>query len=154
MIWILGQESTQDRTFDEVEQKLVEKFVAGGGNLFVSGSEIGWDLEHGDHGRAFLHDTLKCRFEADDADTYEVNGVADGIFADLEKLTFDDGTHFYDVANPDVLSPTEGGKVALKYAKSGGAAAIQTAGCWGARKCGGVRFSVRDHQFGSRSSLR
>jgi hypothetical protein len=131
VIWILGQESTQDRTFDEVEQKLVEKFVAGGGNLFLSGSEIGWDLEHGDHGRTFLHDTLKCRFEADDADTYEVNGTADGIFADLAKLTFDDGTLFYDVAKPDVLSPTEGAKAALKYAKSGGAAAIQNAAAGG-----------------------
>jgi len=131
VIWILGEESTKDHTFDETEQKKIEAFLAGGGNLFVSGTEVGWDLDHEDHGRSFCHDTLKAKFAADDADTYEVVGAQDGIFADLPKLTFDNGKLFYDADHPDVLSPEAGAQIALDYANSAGAAAIQSAGVGG-----------------------
>ena len=131
VIWILGQESTKNRTFDETEQKKVEAFIAGGGNLLVSGTEIGWDLDHEDHGRDFYQKTLKARFAADDAGTYELAGAPDGIFADMPKVKFDDGKQFYDAAYPDVMSPEEGAKVALAYANAAGAAGIQAAGTGG-----------------------
>jgi hypothetical protein len=131
VVWILGQESAKNRTFDETEQKKVEAFIAGGGNLLVSGTEIGWDLDHEDHGRAFYQKSLKARFAADDADTHEVNGAPEGIFADLPKVKFDDGKEFYDAAYPDVMTPEEGAKVALTYANAAGAAGIQAAGAEG-----------------------
>jgi hypothetical protein len=130
-IWILGEESTRDHTFDDEEQARVEKFVAGGGNLFVSGTEIGWDLDHEDHGRAFCHDTLKTEFVTDDADTYEVTGAPGGIFASISKLAFDNGKQFYDADFPDVIRPREGGQVAFKYANGAGDAGVQVAGAGG-----------------------
>ena len=42
--WYAGEESSADDSFDETEQSLVAAYLDGGGNLFVSGSEIGWDL--------------------------------------------------------------------------------------------------------------
>jgi hypothetical protein len=131
VVWILGQESAKNRTFDETEQKLVAAFVAGGGSLLVSGTEIGWDLDHEEHGRDFYQKTLKARFAADDADTHEANGAADSIFADLAKINFDDGTAFYDAAYPDVMTSEEGAKVAMTYGNGAGAAAIQAAGANG-----------------------
>ena len=44
VIWILGDESTSDHTFNQIEQDSVEAFLKNGGCLFVSGSEIGWDI--------------------------------------------------------------------------------------------------------------
>jgi hypothetical protein len=128
VVWILGEESTKDRTFDESEQMLVEKFVAAGGNLFVSGTEVGWDLDHKDHGRSFFKSTLGSRFVADDAGTYEVGGVEGRIFWDVPPFTFDNGTEFYDAEFPDVIEPAEGAVVALKYANGAGAAGVQVKG--------------------------
>ena len=54
MIWILGEESTVNDTFDATEQTKVEQFIAGGGNLFVTGAEIGWDLDQQNNGRTFF----------------------------------------------------------------------------------------------------
>lgn len=125
VVWMLGEESSKDRTFDDVEQAKVEKFIARGGNLFVSGSEIGWDLDYEDHGRSFLSNTLKTKFVADDAETYDVAGAEGGIFADLSKLKFDDGEVVYDVDYPDVIEPVASARAALRYANGKGAAGVQ-----------------------------
>jgi hypothetical protein len=126
VIWILGTESTHDHTFDDTEQKKVEAFIAGGGNLFVSGSEIGFDLDEKRNGRSFYQNTLKAKFIADSAKTYDVAGAAGSIFAGL-KLSFDNGSQFYDVDSPDVIAPQSSAKAALNYAEDKGVAAIQVA---------------------------
>jgi hypothetical protein len=131
VIWILGRQSTKDHTFDGGEQKKVEAFIAGGGNLFVSGTDIGWDLDHEGHGRSFFNDTLKTKFVADDAKSYEVAGAAGSIFADLAKLSFDDGKLYYDAERADVISPGESAILALSYTNSAGGAATQLAGMGG-----------------------
>ena len=48
-------------TFNESEQKKVEAFIAAGGNLFVSGTDIGWDLDHEGHGRPRGHPSTRSR---------------------------------------------------------------------------------------------
>src|SRR5690606_12804878 len=80
VIWILGEESTEDKTFNVSEQSKVQQFIAGGGNLFLSGSEIGWDLDAQGGGVAFYEGTLKANYIADDANTYNVNVTTGGIF--------------------------------------------------------------------------
>jgi len=127
VIWILGNESTRDHTFDSAEQKKVEQFIDRGGNLFVSGSNIGWDLDEKKNGRPFYRETLKAKFVADSAKTYDVAGAAGSIFEGL-KFSFDDGSQIYDVGSPDVIAAQEGAHVALDYANAAGAAAIQAAG--------------------------
>lgn len=128
VVWDLGQESTKDHTFDATEQAKVEAFIAGGGNLLVSGSEIGWDLDHENNGQPFFHNVFKSKFVADNARTHEVVATGDGIFAGMTSVTFDDGELIYDVRHPDVISPQQGAKAALTYANSAGAASVQVAG--------------------------
>ena len=41
VFWILADESTIDETFNSVEQQFVKYYLESGGNLFISGSEIG-----------------------------------------------------------------------------------------------------------------
>lgn len=139
VIWILGTESTADRTFDATEQSLVEQFVAGGGHLFVSGAEVGWDLDSQNNGRTFFRTTLGAVYSADDAGTYQVTAAAGGIFAGLSGFSFSNGTNFTgldgqtcNIAYPDVLTAPSGSAVALAYSGgTGGAAAIQRAGTGG-----------------------
>ncbi len=139
VVWILGTESTAGRTFDATEQTLVEQFVAGGGHLFVTGAEVGYDLDGQNNGRTFFRTTLGAGYSSDDAGTYQVTAPAGGIFAGLSGIGFSNGSSFasldgqtYNVAYPDVLTAQAGSTVALTYSGgTGGAAAIQRAGAAG-----------------------
>ena len=68
VVWILGEESTANDTFNATEQTKVDAVPRGGGNLFVTGAEIGWDLDQQNNGRTFFESTLKGNYVADDAE--------------------------------------------------------------------------------------
>jgi N-acetylmuramoyl-L-alanine amidase/Fibronectin type III domain len=124
VIWILGEESTENDTFNLNEQTLVANYLTGGGQLFLSGAEIGWDLDQQNNGRAFYNSILRADYVADDANTYNVSGITGSIFAGL-NFTFDNGSQFYDVTFPDVLAPSAGSTAALSYSGgTGGTAGI------------------------------
>ena len=126
VIWILGEESTADDTFNATEQTKVEQFIANGGSLFVTGAEIGWDLDQQNNGRSFYETTLKGNYVADDANTYSVSGIAGSIFAGL-SFSFDNGAQFYDTDFADVVTPQAGASAALNYSGGAGNAGIQVA---------------------------
>ena len=46
LFWIAGDESTVDETFNSSDQAIVESFLENGGDFFLSGSEVGWDLDY------------------------------------------------------------------------------------------------------------
>lgn len=121
VIWMSGEESSADDTFNATEQTHVEQYLAGGGHLFASGAEIGWDLDHLNNGRTFFRTSLKATYAADDANTYTATGSIGGIFAGLD-LSFDDGQQFYDVNFADVLTANSGATVLATYSTGGGAA--------------------------------
>lgn len=127
--WLLGEESTRDESFSTSEQTLVRGYLAGGGRLLVSGSEIGWDLDQRGTttDRAFYHDVLGARYVRDDAATYAFRPVAGSVFAGLASGVFDDGTHgTYDVDYPDVVVPSDARSTpALYYGTGSDVAAIQ-----------------------------
>jgi N-acetylmuramoyl-L-alanine amidase len=131
--WILGEESTADETFSTSEQTLVSAFLDGGGRLFVSGAEIGWDLDYRGSAadRAFYNDYLKAAYVGDDAATYQVGATVGGIFAGL-GFFFDDSTHgAYDVDWPDQIDAYGGSVVDLTYVGgSGGNAGVEYTGTY------------------------
>lgn len=139
VVWILGAESTIDDTFSATEQTKATSFINAGGNLFLSGSEIGWDLDQQNNGRTFYENTLKSNYVADDAGTYTATAAAGGIFAGMSSFVFSNGsaysqldTQVYDVVYPDVIAPQPGAVSALTYSGgTGGTAAIQVAGTSG-----------------------
>jgi hypothetical protein len=128
VIWSLGDESTDDETFSSSEQVLVKEYLKQGGRLFVSGSEIAWDLDYRGSAtdKGFIHDYLKTAYRADDAGSYRVTGVAGTVFEDL-TLNFDDGSHgVYEEDYPDAFS-ANGSQAALVYG-NGQIAALQFQG--------------------------
>ena len=128
VVWISGEESTADDTFDATERTLVSNYLSGGGKIFVSGAEIGWDLDSQGtvQTRAFYNNSLRADYVSDDASTHSAQGSAGSIFAGL-SFSFDDGTQgLYDVNFPDVISPLGGATTAMTYVGgTGGGAAIQ-----------------------------
>jgi hypothetical protein len=124
VIWILGAESTADETFSSGEQARVQAYLDAGGALFVSGSEIGWDLDSRGTAsdRAFMHNYLKSAYVADapgnQSNTwYRITGTAEGAFAGFPEFSFDNGTQgTYNVSWPDVLTGMNGGGIVLRYA--------------------------------------
>ena len=129
VFWILGDESTHDGTFNKDEQDLVREYLQNGGMLFVSGSEIGWDLSHlgTRYDYDFYSNFLKAEYVNDDAATYLAHGNDGTPFAGL-TLHFDDGTHgTYNVKYPDVIKPLNGSLSGFTY-DNGGSAGVYFSG--------------------------
>ncbi|MFZ5477172.1 MAG: hypothetical protein ACOZNI_10390 [Myxococcota bacterium] len=101
VIWLLGDESTADRTFDDAEMAAISAYVDGGGTLIVSGAEVGYASDPD-----WLADTLHAEFVEDDAGT---DGFAQWLFGSA-----------YPEDYPDVL---DGDEVIWTY-DTGGAAAV------------------------------
>jgi len=137
VVWLLGDESTHDETFSAAEQALVKSYLEAGGRLFVSGSEIAWDLDQDNSSsgstpedEAFLHSYLKADYVADDAGVYSVAGAAGGIFSGM-SFQYGTSTSPYPEDYPDAIRPVGGGRAALLYANSGRIAAVQYEGIFG-----------------------
>ena len=115
--WFTGEESTVDKSLNAAEILLIKNYLNAGGNLMISGAELGWDL-----GRAasanvdldFFNNYLKAVYVGDDATTYDFAGTAS--FSNGLTGTFDNSTNgYYDVDFPDRASAAAGGIVALNY---------------------------------------
>ncbi|MCC6158607.1 MAG: N-acetylmuramoyl-L-alanine amidase, partial [Deltaproteobacteria bacterium] len=129
VVWIAGEESFGDDTFDPDEQLLVADYLDAGGRLFVSGSEIGWDLwALGDSAdREFFTDYLRAVYTNDSSGTGAVS--ASGIFAGIAPFAFDfDDYTIYAADWPDCVKAVGGGSTDMAYVggtcSSGGGAAV------------------------------
>jgi hypothetical protein len=133
--WVLGEEALLEQTrtdvsLDSSERVALETFLNAGGALFISGSEIAWDLDYHGHDRDFYRGLLRARYAEDDAGTYQVTPVFGSIFDGMDGFGFD-APGEYDADYPDILSPHGGSTEALRYAGGAeGSAAVQhEAGC-------------------------
>ena len=138
VIWISGEEGTADESFSATEQQKVAQYLENGGKLFVSGSEIGYDLvEKGSSADQQFYTTyLKAQYVRDRVATYTIAPTSSGIFTGLGQMHFDNGTHgTYDVDYPDGIKPANGAQFCMKYPGFStftyGGAGIQYAGLFG-----------------------
>ena len=138
VLWISGEEGTANESFGNAEQLLIAEYLENGGKLFVSGSEIGFDLvERGNGGdKIFYQKFLKAEYIRDKVNSHAISGTAAGIFAAISGATFDDGSHgTYNVDFPDGIKPLGGSVQNMTYdgfdANTFGGAGIQYAGTFG-----------------------
>ncbi|MDT3697487.1 MAG: T9SS type A sorting domain-containing protein [Ignavibacterium sp.] len=121
--YILGDESTADETFSNTEQQIVKNFLKNGGNLFVSGAEIAWDLDNkgSSSDKDFIHNYLKSQYVYDAPNNisgtyYQAEPVSSGIFDGIGVINFDNGTQgTINVQYPDVVKGVNGGVNCLQY---------------------------------------
>ena len=120
--FILGDESTEHETFSATEQLFVQQYLESGGKIFVSGSEIGWDLfEKGTPSdKNFYTNYLKAVYKSDDALSLFVNGVSSSIF---KNHGFKIGQSFEE-DYPDEIDATGGSTICFQYNNLKGAGII------------------------------
>ncbi|MCK4447315.1 MAG: hypothetical protein KAW56_09565, partial [Candidatus Marinimicrobia bacterium] len=125
VFWILGDESTHDETFSNTEQDIVKSYLKNGGQLFVSGSEIAWDLDQDNSSSGttpadeqFLYNYLKADYKQDNSGINNVQGITGSIFDGL-SFQFDDGSQgIYEEDYPDVINSINGSSACLKYSST------------------------------------
>jgi hypothetical protein len=136
--WILGEEGTSTESFSNDEQDVVKAFLENGKSLFVSGSEIGYDLvsQGSQQDALFYQNYLKAEYIVDDALSYSFSGAFSSIFSSISLTTFDNGSSGgYNVDYPDGIKPAGGSLIGLVYGgvdyNTRGGAAIYYDGLFG-----------------------
>ncbi|MCX7017764.1 MAG: fibronectin type III domain-containing protein [Candidatus Sumerlaeota bacterium] len=133
--WTLGDESTADESFSCQEQLRVQDYLSRGGNLFVSGSEIAWDLVNKANminDAAFAANYLKIGYASDGSggNGYSYSGIAGTPFEGMSGA-FDNGANgTFNVATPDVYTVQPGAQAILRYG-TGQTAAVSCKGLFG-----------------------
>lgn len=127
VIWAAGQDSVEDEALSLAEQSALSLYLSQGGKLFISGSDIGFDLIGNGGGAAFMQNTLKAGYVSNDSNAFQVTAVADGILEGLGAFSFSPASGApYEVLAPDAISARETAKPVLFYqGGGGGTAAIQ-----------------------------
>ena len=119
ILWFLGEQSTENETFNHAEQEKIAEYLNNGGALFVSGAEIGWDLDYKGSAddKSFFNETLNAKYVADESGLYTFFGADD--FSTISGSS-DDGTYIYQAEYADVLAPFDenAGKKVLFYDNS------------------------------------
>ena len=119
VVWVLGDESTDESTFAWNERSIVDDYLDAGGNLFVSGSEIGWDLSNkGDtNDKAFYANYLKANYVADGTARTIANGVATTVLDGASVAP----NFTYTAGYADEISVANGSTLVMKYSNGSGA---------------------------------
>jgi len=103
--YILGEESSANETFSDEEQQIIAAYMDQYKPLFVSGSEIGWDLDYlgSVSDKAFYNNYLRASY-VEDAPNNLASTYYQFTIPYLATFSFDDGTNgTYDVRYPDVV---------------------------------------------------
>ena len=121
VVWLLGDESSDDVTISIEEQAALTAWLKGGGRLIVSGSEAAYDLDGMGRGAAFVSTVFGATLHEDDARAGQALGT--GALAGLGPFVFGGPGRPYEGDSPDSLNPANGGEIVLLY-PSGQAAAV------------------------------
>jgi hypothetical protein len=126
VIYFCGDDATKDEAVSAIEMVKFNEYLANGGSLFISGSEIGYDLGRSSSvEKNNYNNILKANYLGDDSGLHSCEGAAGTVFNDLNFTygAITEDTYLEDW--PDYIGPYGGSEVALYYAGSSRAAAIQ-----------------------------
>jgi hypothetical protein len=119
VFWILGDEGAETETFSSAEETLVKNYLEEGGRLFVSGSEVGWDLynQGTTDDKNFYNNYFKAAFVADNAGASSVMAVPGTALAGCNFVIGQ--TYVEDF--PDEIGAYGGSTLCVKYSNGKGA---------------------------------
>jgi len=136
VVWYVGRESWSDETFGHAEQLLVTQYLASGGRLIATGSEIGWDLASQTIGNThsndltFLESSLHSRYAGDDAGTSTLL-AGTGALAGVAGFNLDSGlTGGYQNLFPDYYSAVNGSTCVQLYNTASRCAILHFSGAY------------------------
>ena len=123
--WMVGEDSGEWEALSAAEQAILQVYLEGEGALFISGSELGYDLEtmRGEEDKAFHRQILSAQYLSDDAGTWWAEGESE-----LEELSI---FSFYcegglEASTPDRLRPAGEAEAWLHFVDDEAAAAVAT----------------------------
>jgi len=128
VVWFTGDDRASTLTSEE--QAALKEYLDDGGNLFVTGQNIGYDLvEIGSAAEAaFYSDYLHAEYVSDASPEDILSGVSgDPISGDVFFLSLTAGGAG-NQNSPSVIEPQDGARSVLVYHPSGTAAAIRYSG--------------------------
>jgi hypothetical protein len=96
-------------TLDDDDRAALGTYLDAGGRLFVSGQDIGWDLnDQGGAAYAWYRDYLHATFVADDTNDYGIDGVAGDPITDGLIITTQGGDGANNQEYPSDIDPYNG----------------------------------------------
>ncbi|NLH62206.1 MAG: T9SS type A sorting domain-containing protein [Ignavibacteriales bacterium] len=121
VIWFLGDESTEHETISDAEKVKIADYLDNGGKLFISGSEIAYDLEGSGSAASgditFLRNYLRAKYVMDNSNSKVVAGADGTVFSGLSNIVY--GLTGYGSPYvedyPDAIDTVNGSQIMLKY---------------------------------------
>lgn len=141
VIYFCGDDARNDEAVSAIEMIKINEYLTQGGRLFISGSEIGYDLgRNSSVEKDNFNNILKANYLGDDSGIHRCEGAEGTIFDGLNFTygAITEDTYLEDW--PDFIGPSGGSEVALYYAGSSKAAAIQYTGSSGKKSSGICRL--------------
>ena len=108
VIWLLGDESVTNETLSAIEQDLIIDYLSSGGRLFLTGSELAFDLDPDGNSSAttadelFLHDYIGVNYSGRSTD-FEAQGNS---MSNFNGLNFSFGEREYILMDYNTLELT------------------------------------------------
>lgn len=118
VIWFVGDESIADETLNDNEQNILKNYLRNGGKLFITGSEIGYDLfANGSvSDKDFYNNFLRAKYVEDNSGSLSVSGEPGTVF---QGLNFNYGIASqgapYNEDYPDAIDTLNGSQILLRY---------------------------------------
>lgn len=136
--FVVGFDIYLNESVSPDEQALLKTYLRNGGQLFISGNDLSFDLDSKGKAddRDFCHNFLKLKFQTraplnHNSTHYQVEFWPDWVSVPT-LFSFDDGTHgTYDVSRPDAIKPKNGSQACLFFSEvdtSAGVAGVAFSG--------------------------
>ncbi len=108
VFWSTGKDYGTSLT--DSDQDLLKEYLSSGGNLFVSGQDIGYDIKLSAFYKKYLH----AEFAGDNAKTNNVSGISGNSLSNGIELDISGDSTVYNQNYPDYINVTNG-KALYKY---------------------------------------
>jgi hypothetical protein len=93
-------------TVDASDRAALSAYLNGGGALFLTGQEIGWEMtDEGGAAIQWYHNTLHAGYVVDDTNDYTLDGVVGDPISDGISLVISGGDGANNQTYPDAISP-------------------------------------------------
>jgi hypothetical protein len=124
IVWFTG--SLSDSTVTSESQALLSSYLDGGGNLFITGQDIGQDIG----GTTFYTDYLHSIFVTDDVNYYGIIGVTGDPIGDGLTLTITGGGGANNQTSPSAISKTSDAESVFVYPGALGPCGVRYGGTY------------------------
>ncbi|RLI92787.1 MAG: hypothetical protein DRO89_01425, partial [Candidatus Altiarchaeales archaeon] len=126
VIWFTGDRSFN--TLTPTDMNNLQNYLDAGNSLFISGQDIGWDI----NGTSFYSDYLHAQYLRDDTDIFSLEGVAGDPIGDGLNIGISGGDGANNQAWPSEIAPADANSTCVfNYSGDG---------------CGAIRANTSDYR--------